>query len=355
MELPVTPPIAPMLGRLVRELPEGDEYLYEPKWDGFRCIAFRAGDEVDLRSRHGRPLARYFPEVVAGLREVSAERFVVDGELVVLDEGRFDFGALMARLHPAATRVQRLARETPAAFVAFDLLALGDESLCGRPFVERRGALVDVLGDAPAARVRVTPITAERAVAARWLERFQGAGIDGVIAKLSTGRYQPGARAMLKVKHERTAECVVAGFRLFAGEPVVGSLLLGLYDQEGDLHHVGVVTSFTRARRRELFTELSAQAVSLEGHPWEHGYLLGGGHMGRLGGAAGRWDPDEMVLDWVPLAPERVCEVAYDQVDDARFRHPARFRRWRPDRDARSCLLDQLACGAPLDEQPASP
>ena len=342
MSIPLSPPLRPMLGRLVRELPEGGQYVFEPKWDGFRCIAFRSGDEVDLRSRHDRPLARYFPEVVAGLQAMPCDAFVLDGELLVNAAGSLDFDALMARLHPAASRVERLAVETPATFVAFDLLAADSEDMTARPFTERRAALDGLFAGSVPPHVTLTPLTADRAVASEWLERFQGAGVDGVMAKPRSGSYRPGERAMLKVKRERTADCVVAGFRLYAGQPMVGSLLLGLFDAGGELRHVGVATSFTQARRRELFDELRPRAVPLAGHPWEHGYLLGGGRIGRLRGAAGRWDPREMALDWVPVGGDLVCEVAYEQVDNDRLRHPARFRRWRPDRDPSSCLLDQL-------------
>ena len=339
--LPLTPPLAPMLGRLVRQLP-GEGHVYEPKWDGFRCLAFRRGDEVDLRSRHDRPLARYFPDLVAGVRAVGAERFVLDGEILVTRGGRFDFPALMSRLHPAASRVEQLAGETPAAFVAFDLLAVDDADLRASPFVERRRRLTDLLS-AAAPPVHPTPATEDRDLAADWLEGFRGGGVDGVMAKHRDGRYEPGVRGMLKVKRERTTDCVLAGLRPYGDQPAVGSLLLGLYDSAQELRHVGVVTSFTRARRRALLDELRPLAVPLAGHPWEHGYLLAGGPTGRLGGSAGRWDPATMALDWVPLAPLRVCEVAYDQSDGGRLRHPARFRRWRPDRDPRSCWLEQLA------------
>jgi ATP-dependent DNA ligase len=333
-----------MLARLARALPTGD-YLYEPKWDGFRCLCFREGDAVDLRSRHDRPLARYFPEVVEGLLELPAERFVLDGEIVLLSPGGFDFTALMARLHPAASRVERLRRETPAHLIAFDLVALGDEDLRPRPFEERRALLEGLLAGPPAS-VRITPITQDPAVAAAWLERFEGAGIDGVVAKRSDLRYEPGARAMTKVKHERTADCVVAGFRVFDDRPVLSSLLLGLYDDAGQLEHVGVVSSLREQRRHELLDEVRPLIAPLEGHPWEYGFLVAGGSLGRLAGAAGRWTPD-MVHDWIPLAPERVCEVAYEQLDGVRFRHPARFRRWRPDREPRSCTLDQLRVSPP--------
>ncbi len=333
-----------MLARLARELPAGD-FLYEPKWDGFRCLAFRAGDEVDLRSRHDRPLARYFPEVVEGLRRLPAERFVLDGELVVLRGRGFDFPALMARLHPAPARGERLRRETPALLIAFDLLALGDDDLRARPFAQRRRLLETVVVP-DADGIFLTPVTGDASVAATWLHRFSGAGIDGVIAKGPDTAYLPGARAMVKVKPERTADCVVAGFRWLVDRPLPSSLLLGLYD-EGRLHHVGVVSSFTARQRERLLDELRPSVVQLAGHPWEHGFLLEGGATGRLLGAAGRWTPD-MVQDWVPVAPRLVCEVAYDQVDGRRFRHPARFRRWRPDREPDSCEFEQLEV-APAD------
>ncbi|HEV2812438.1 MAG TPA: ATP-dependent DNA ligase, partial [Solirubrobacteraceae bacterium] len=238
--------------------------------------------------------------------------------------------------------------EAPAAFVAFDLLALGDQDLRARPFAERRERLEAL---APAAPVHVTPATGDTDVATRWLERFQGAGIDGVVAKPRDGVYEPGARSLTKVKHERTADCVVAGFRFHAGRPMVGSLLLARYNDDESLVHVGVTSSFPERRRIELLEELRPLAVPLEGHPWQHGYSLQGGETGRLPGAAGRWDPRDMPLDWVPLAIERVVEVAYDQVDRGRFRHPARFRRWRPDREPASCRFDQLDAAAPPVEE----
>jgi ATP-dependent DNA ligase len=338
---PVTRPLAPMLGRRTDELPAGD-WIYEPKWDGFRCIAFRGGDGIDLRSRHDRPLGRYFPELVAGLSELGSERFVLDGEIVIPGPTGLDFDALLARVHPAASRVERLSRETPAELVVFDLIATGAEDLRERPFRERRLLLANLLDDAPPA-IRLTPATEDAELAADWLA-LEGGGIDGVMAKAGDLRYRPGARAMLKVKRERTADCVVAGFRPYVDRPLLSTLLLGLYDDAaGELQHVGVVQSFTRERRRRLLEELAPLRVPLSGHPWEHGFLLGGGPTGRLAGAAGRWAPGEMALDWVPLAPQRVCEVAYDRLDRDRFRHPARFRRWRPDRVPSSCTLDQLA------------
>jgi ATP-dependent DNA ligase len=340
------PPIEPMLARLTRELPVGPDLVYEPKWDGFRCLSFRTGDAVDLRSRNQRPLARYFPEVVAALRSLAATHAVIDGELLVTGGDRADFAALMSRLHPAASRVELLARTAPATLVVFDLLAVGDDVLVDRPFAERRRRLEDLVADGPPG-LRLCPSTRDPAVARSWLtgrSGRSGGGIDGVVVKDATAPYEPGRRAMTKVKLERTADCVVAGFRWLAARPLVSSLLVGMYDGESGrevLRHVGVVTAFATASRQRLIGELAPLAVSLEGHPWEHGFALEGGPTGRLKGAADRWTPD-MELDWVPLAPERVCEVAYDQVDGRRFRHAARWRRWRPDRSPRSCRIEQL-------------
>jgi ATP-dependent DNA ligase len=320
-----------MLARLVRELPEGDGLTYEPKWDGFRALAFCRDGDVDLRSRNQRPLARYFPEVVDGLRPIDA---VVDGELLVETGHGFDFEALMARLHPAASRVEQLRRETPARFVAFDVLVIGDDDLRDRPFAERRTRLEQL-------PVTVTPSTTDPAVAREWLAGARGAAIDGVVVKPVDLTYQPGKRAMVKVKPERTVDCVVAGFRFHAETPVVGSLLLGLWDDDGRLRHVGVASSFTAARRAQLLGELADHVGPLEGHPWANGFDIGRSPLGRLRGAAGRWTPD-LELDWVPLRIELVAEVAYGQVDGARLRHPARFLRWRPDRDPASCSIHQL-------------
>ena len=316
-----------MLARLARELPVGD-YLYEPKWDGFRALAARDGEEVDLRSRHGRPLARYFPEVVEALLAQPARTFVLDGEIVA-----HPFQALMARLHPAASRVERLARETPAELWAFDLLALDAEVLLGAPFAERRAGL-EALVRPP---VRLTPVTDDPAAAQAWLSEY-----EGVLAKARGGAYAPGKREWLKVKRDRTADCVVAGFRWNADRPTLGSLLLGLYGDGGALVHVGVVTGLSAPQKRDLLAELEPLVMPIEGHPWEQGFGLERSPLGRLLGAAGRWSPGEMALEWVPLAPERVADVSYTQLDGFRFRHPARFRRWRPDRDPRSCTLEQL-------------
>jgi ATP-dependent DNA ligase len=328
-----------MLGRLARELPRGD-YLYEPKWDGFRCLAFRGDDEVELRSRRDRPLGRYFPELVEGLRRLPAARAVIDGEILVAAGGRFDFEALLNRVHPAASRVDRLRAETPATLIAFDLLALDAQDLRRRPFAERRALLEEVLA-ASRPPLAITPLTEDAERAGDWLRSFAGGGIDGVMAKPGSLPYRAGERAMVKVKRELTADCVVAGLRLLADRPLLSSLLLGLYDG-GELRHVGVATQFSERRRRELLEELAPLVVELEEHPWRDGFLLGGNPAGRLRGAAGRWSPEEMALDWVPLDPRRVCEVAYEHAEGGRLRHPARFRRWRPDRDPLSCKLDQL-------------
>jgi ATP-dependent DNA ligase len=350
----VAPPVAPMLARLSHELPEGD-YVYEPKWDGFRCLAFSApAGEIELRSRNQRPLARYFPELVEALRALPRAA-VLDGEIVIAGPSGFDFPALLARLHPSPSRVARLSRETPASFVAFDLLADGEEDLRPQPFDERRRRLEALLAGAKSP-LHLTPATRDPAVARAWLERFHGAGIDGVVAKRRDLRYEPGRRVMVKVKRERTADCVVAGLRTYAGEPAVASLLLGLWDAGGALRHVGVASTFRERDRGALLDALAPLAVPLEGHPWERGLNLTGGATGRLAGAAGRWDPRVMDLDWTPLAPERVAEVAFDRLDGLRFRHPARLVRWRPDRDARSCTLDQLAeVGAPVEPGAATP
>ena len=333
----LSPPLEPMLARLERSLPVGEGLLYEPKWDGFRCLAFcRPDGEVVLQSRNDRPLTRYFPEVVAGLRALGDA--VLDGELVITRGGRADFPALLARLHPAASRVELLARETPACYVAFDLLARGDDDLTSHAFVDRRAQLAALLDDPPAPLV-ATPQTPEPDAAQEWLDAASGSGIDGVVVKRADLRYEPGRRSMVKVKRLRTVDCVVAGVRVHA-DGGVGSMLLGVLD--GDrLVHVGVVSSFARATRRALREELAPLVVPLEGHPWEHGFGLEGGALGRLKGTAGRWTPD-MVRDWVPLRPERVAEVSYDHVEGVRLRHPARFLRWRPDRDAGSCSVDQL-------------
>jgi ATP-dependent DNA ligase len=320
-------PVEPMLARLQRELPLGD-YLYEPKWDGFRCLAVAHGE---LYSRHGKPLARYFPEITAALEALPAGS-ILDGELFC-----FEFAELLGRLHPSRSRVERLARETPATFVAFDLLDAGGEDVRQLPFAERRARLERLPFAHP---LHLTPATDDPARAAIWLEGRER-GIDGVVAKPRAGTYQPGRRVMVKVKKLRTVDCVVAGFRFYADERVVGSLLLGLWEGD-DLRHVGVASSFPAARRRSLLVDLRPFVAPLGGHPWEGGFGLGPSPIGRLPGAASRWDPHEMEQDWVSLRPELVAEVTYDQLDGTRFRHAARFVRWRPDREGRSCALEQL-------------
>ncbi|MFN2484661.1 MAG: ATP-dependent DNA ligase [Candidatus Limnocylindria bacterium] len=336
----VRPPLAPMLARLARELPRG-RYLYEPKWDGFRALVFRDEAEVDIRSRHDRPFARYFPELVAALRKLPSEACVVDGEIVVIGPESFDFEALMLRLHPTSSRVERLSVETPASFVAFDLIASDGVDLRAEPFADRRERLERLFAGA-SGPLLLTPATDDADVAAEWLAGVEGGGVDGVVAKHISLAYVPGKRAMVKVKSERTADCVVAGFRLVVDGHGVASLLLGLYDAAGELRHVGVTASFTQQRRRELLEELAPLVTPLAGHPWERGFGLGRSPTGRLAGSAGRWDPGEMPLDWIPLRPERVCEVTYDTPDGERFRHPAHFRRWRPDREPRSCTFEQF-------------
>jgi ATP-dependent DNA ligase len=328
----------PMLASLVRELPVGDDLFYEPKWDGFRCLVFSDEDGIDMRSRHGRPLARYFPEV-AGPLAARGPGWVVDGELVVPRGDHFDFSALLQRLHPAAARVELLSRETPAAFIAFDVVVAAGHDLTGRGFGERRRILEALLADA-AEPLRVTPVTRDAAVAARWLEEAGGGGIDGVVVKHESLPYVPGKRRMLKVKRERTADCVVGAFRWHAEEWTVGSLLLGLYD--GDLlRHAGLAASFGAQTRRELTDVLLPRVVPLEGHPWESGFNIPGGPIGRLPGAASRWAYGREVT-FVPVDPQLVCEAAYDHIEGARFRHVLKFRRWRPDRTPRSCTYEQF-------------
>ena len=340
MRLPVMPPIGPMLAKAVKTVPTGD-FLYEPKWDGFRCIAFRDGDEVELASRGERPLTRYFPEVVSALRDNLPDHCVVDGEIVIMAGDRLDFEALLQRIHPAKSRVDRLAAETPASFVAFDLLAVDDESLMQTPFADRRARLEQVMAHSTAP-VFLTPCTDDPSLAERWFEVFEGAGLDGVVAKPSDGTYQPDVRAMTKVKHERTADCVVAGYRWHKSGGVVGSLLLGLYDDDGHLQHVGVSASFTMKRRQELVDELKAYAVQdLTEHPWRAWAEAEAHEKGRLPGAVSRWNSSKD-LSWVPLRPDLVVEVKYDAMEGSRFRHTAHFKRWRPDREPRSCTYDQL-------------
>jgi ATP-dependent DNA ligase len=334
------PPVAPMLAKPVTEIPAGQHY--EPKWDGFRSIIFRDGDEVEIGSRNERPMTRYFPEIVAAVLANFPPRAVVDGEIVIADQERniLDFEALQQRIHPAASRVTLLSEQTPASFVAFDLLALGDEDLTERPFVERRAALEDVLADATAP-VYVTPATQDQDVAHRWFGQFEGAGLDGLIAKQLDLRYQPDKRVMTKVKHERTADCVVAGYRVHkSGPDVIGSLLLGLYDGRGVLVSVGVVGAFPMVRRRELFTELQPLITTFDDHPWAWARQEEGERTPRKSETS-RWNAGRD-LSFTPLRPERVVEVRYDYMEGVRFRHTTQFVRWREDRDPHSCTYEQL-------------
>src|SRR6478609_6723924 len=352
MRLPVMPPVAPMLARPVAAIPPGQ--FYEPKWDGFRSIVFRDGDEVEIGSRNGRPMARYFPDVVAAVRRSLPPRAVVDGEIVIAGDGGLDFWALQQRIHPAASRIALLADRTPASFIAFDLLALGDDDLTGEPFADRRAALERALKDA-APPVHVTPITRDEDVARDWFERFEGAGLDGLIAKRADLAYQPDKRVMAKIKHVRTADCVLAGYRVHKSAPdAIGSLLLGLYVDEaappspwsselGRLASVGVIGAFPMARRRALFTELQPLVVDFADHPWSWAAEL---TQGPEGGS--RWNPKKD-LTFTPLRPERVIEVRYDYLEGARFRHPPQFVRWREDRDPASCGFEQLDRPAPFD------
>ncbi|CUU55809.1 ATP-dependent DNA ligase [Parafrankia irregularis] len=370
MDLPVMPPVKPMLARAASAIPPG--MLYEPKWDGFRALVFRDGAELEITSRNTRPMTRYFPELVEILLAVLPERCVLDGEIVVIAPGGLDFEELSQRVHPAASRVDRLARETPVSFVAFDLLALGDTALVGEPLARRRAALEDLLagrtgpgvasspppGSGPAdtqlppgrppAGVYLTPATDDPDLAADWFRRFEGAGLDGLVAKPPAGHYEPDKRAMIKVKHERTADCVVAGYRPYKNDPAaVGSLLLGLYDGSS-LLSVGVTSAFPMARRRELVGELAPLVTAIDDHPWARP----GGSDGTEGadGAATRtpWDAGESRwargrdLSFVPLRPERVVEVRYDHMEGPRFRHTTQFVRFRPDRDPLECTYEQL-------------
>ncbi|MEU6464216.1 ATP-dependent DNA ligase [Streptomyces sp. NPDC046976] len=341
MELPVMPPVKPMLAKSVARIPPGMHY--EAKWDGFRAIVFRDGAEIELGSRTGKPLTRYFPELVEALRERVPKRCVLDGEIVIARAGHLDFDALTERIHPAASRVRTLAERTPASFVAFDLLALDDHALLDVPLTDRRALLDRALADA-GPPVHLAPATTDLAVAEQWFERFEGAGLDGIVAKPLDLRYRQDERAMFKIKHERTADVVVAGYRLHKSGPVVGSLLLGLYDGQGRLQHVGVSAAFPMKRRAELIEELAPlRTDDVTGHPWAAWSEEAAHENARLPGAPSRWS-GKKDLSWVPLRPERVAEVAYDHMENGqRFRHTARFRRWRPDRTPESCTYAQLA------------
>jgi ATP-dependent DNA ligase len=348
LALPV-PPIEPMLAKLAESLPTEPGFLFEPKWDGFRAIVFRSADKTLIQSRDLKPLNRYFPELEAALHEALPKGCVLDGEIVVVSPRGLDFDALQQRIHPAASRIAKLAVETPARFVAFDLLGAGGRSTMELPQAERRIRLERLLGSARPP-LHLTPMTRERAEAERWLAQFEGAGLDGVVAKLESAVYQPGKRAMLKIKHVRSADCVVAGFRWYKDRSdAVGSLLLGLYDDAGVLHHVGVTSSFTLAMRQQLLDELAPlRDDALASHPWRDWGGAAAGDTQRMPGAQSRWSSGKD-LSWQPLRPERVCEVRYDHLQGDRFRHATTFVRWRPDKPPRECRYDQLEVTTPYE------
>jgi ATP-dependent DNA ligase len=341
VRLPVMPPVRPMLARSVKQIPDGP-MSFEPKWDGFRSIIFRDADEVEVGSRNERPMNRYFPELVEAVRANLPERCVIDGEIIIIGPSgdRLDFELLQQRIHPAASRVKMLSEQTPSRFVAFDLLALGDVDYTKRPFAERRDALIRALSQA-APPIHVTKTTTDRALAERWFHQFEGAGLDGLIAKPLQDLYEPDKRTMFKVKHERTAECVVAGYRVHkSGPDRIGSLLLGLYADDGTLASVGVIGAFPLERRKELFQEMQPLVTTFDDHPWAWAKQLEGTRTPR-NAEGSRWAASKD-LSFVPLRPERVVEVRYDHMEGVRFRHTAQFVRWRPDRDPKSCTYDQL-------------
>jgi ATP-dependent DNA ligase len=338
MKLPVMPPVSPMLAKSVPSIPPGASY--EPKWDGFRSIIFRDVDEVEFGSRNERPMTRYFPELVEAVKAELPERCVIDGEIVLATGAGLDFDALQQRIHPAVSRVTMLAEKTPASFIAFDLLALGGDDYTRRPFTERRAVLEATFANVEAP-IHLTPATTDRDLAQCWFTEFEGAGLDGVVAKPLNGTYQPDKRVMFKIKHERTADCVVAGYRVHkSGPDAVGSLMLGLYTDAGVLNSIGVVGAFPMARRRELFAELQSLVTTFDEHPWNWAAHEAGERTPRKGEGS-RWNAGKD-LSFVPLRPERVVEVRYDHMEGERFRHTAQFNRWRPDRTPESCTYEQL-------------
>jgi ATP-dependent DNA ligase len=353
MNLPVQPPVSPMLAKRVAEIPEGASWIYEPKWDGFRALVFRDGDEVLIQSRDEKSLNRYFPELIDPLREQLPSRCVLDGEIVIAKDGALDFDALQLRIHPAATRVKMLSEQTPASIVFFDLLCEGDRDWRAEPFSERRKELERALRKVEAP-LHLTPATEDRKTARDWFARFEGAGLDGVMAKPATGSYEPDKRVMFKVKHERDCDCVVAGFRWYrkGDKPAVGSLLLGLYDDSGELQHVGVCGSFALEKRVELVQFLAPyRENALANHPWKRtfGEVDSDGQAGRrMPGGQSRWSQGKD-LSWEPLRPELVAEVAYEHMQGDRFRHMAQFRRWRFDKKPEDCTYAQLEMVAPQE------
>lgn len=348
MQLPVNPPILPMLAKRVSELPKSGDWIFEPKWDGFRALIFRDGAEVMLQSRDEKPLNRYFPELIEPVLKQLPTRCVLDGEIVVAQKGALDFDSLQLRIHPAASRIKLLSKQIPASIVFFDLLAEGKKDLCDQPFAERRRRLEAVLAKAKPP-LHLTPATTDFAKASDWFSRFEGAGLDGVIAKPAAGTYEPNKRVMLKVKHERECDCVVAGFRWHKkGERTrIGSLLLGLFDDSGTLQHVGVCASFTDKKRIELVEFLKPyRKDALASHPWRDWAMDEQSETSRMPGAKSRWSQGKD-LSWEPLRPELVVEVAYDHMQGDRFRHTAQFRRWRTDKKPTDCTYAQLEVVAP--------
>ena len=342
MHLPFDPPLEPMLSAAADELPKGEGWLFEPKWDGFRTMVFRDGDEILLQSRDLKPMNRYFPELLEPLKKALPKKCVVDGEVVIAGDGGLDFEALLLRIHPAESRVKMLAEQTPSSYVAWDLLAIDDKDLREVPLEKRRARLEKAFAKVKAP-IHLSPATLDRKLAEDWFTRFEGAGLDGVMAKRLDSAYSAGERTMIKVKHSRTADCVVAGFRWHKNGPgtMIGSLLLGLYDEKGKLHHVGVTASFTNVMRKQLVKELEPlRKNAMEKHPWrEWAEEMGDGQ--RMPGGASRWNRGKD-LSWEPLRIERVCEVAYDHMQGSRFRHAAHFQRWRPDKKPKDCRYDQL-------------
>lgn len=343
MRLPVAPPVSPMLAKRVEQIPEGNNWIFEPKWDGFRALVFRDGAEILIQSRDEKPLNRYFPELEEALLKTLPRKCVLDGEIVIVRGESLDFDALQLRLHPAASRVKKLAQATPSSFVCFDVLSEDSRDLRETPFEKRRQELEKML-ESVKAPIHLTPATRDRGMASDWFRRFEGAGLDGVVAKPINGSYEPGKRVMLKIKHERDCDCVVAGFRWHRKdkEPAVGSLLLGLYDDKGVLQHVGVCASFSAAKRRELVKFLKPyRKDALAGHPWKGWAEGGAGAESRMPGGQSRWSQGKD-LSWEALRPELVVEVAYDHMQGNRFRHMAQFRRWRQDKAPRDCTFEQL-------------
>jgi ATP-dependent DNA ligase len=351
VQLIVNPPVLPMLAKRVAELPSGEDWLFEPKWDGFRALVFRDGDEIMIQSRDEKPLERYFPELPEPLRAALPSRCVVDGEIVIVRNNELDFDALQLRLHPAASRAKLLSQQTPASFVFFDLLCLGERDFRGEPFKTRRHELESLISSV-APPIHLTPATVNRSIAEDWFRRFEGAGLDGVIAKSLSGTYEPNKRVMLKIKHERDCDCVVAGFRWHkkGDRTLIGSLLLGLFDDAGTLQHVGVCASFSTGKRLELAKFLeSYRKDALLNHPWKHWAGQGAGQgMSRIPGGQSRWSQGKD-LSWEPLRPELVVEVAYDHMQGDRFRHTAQFRRWRMDKRPSDCTYAQLEVVPPQE------